>query len=390
MPIEIIDTPQPVQRFLPRLGSVHTIIRYITSVSPNSAKHIKLAEVRAIAAAGKQLAIVHEAWGDLQHAGHGGISIVDGSRDGQYARAIMPRLGAPAGAAVYFAVDTDCTPAQIKNFVLPYFNNIAAMFYDGAYRVGVYGPGAVCQAVLAAGHAELGWLSNAKGWKGYAAYKPSAALVQLLPTHIAGGLDVDPNLAQVEDWGQFTPVQHVVSVDTVAVTDGSGSETPARLGQGDGPLTIASAFGADPDLNTENTGAPPPTAAIAAAGVAVGSAAAAGATPAAAAVAATTAAESAGAGSGSSAIAATAVASATQMGWFNPSAIKSMFKSKIAWLTGGAGATGATTAVTSDPDTQSLFMALLHRPSFWLTIACILLAGMALYYRWRDHGRGGA
>lgn len=231
MAYEIIDTPANVTRYLPKLPGITTVIRYITRGSPNGSKHVKLPEVQAIKAAGKKLAIVHETFGDFAHAGRGGISAADGVADGKYSRAVMPKLGAPAGACVYFAVDCDASPSQLKNNVLPYFKNVRAAFEDGEYRVGVYGPGVVCQAVQDAGFADLFWLSNAKGWKGYAAFKPKADLLQLLPTHVAGGLDVDPDVAQSEDWGNFEPFADDADIVTGAVTEPDGQ--PMRLGQGD-------------------------------------------------------------------------------------------------------------------------------------------------------------
>lgn len=330
--IEIVDTPNDVRRYLPKLSSVHTVIRYITSLSPSSEKHVKLPEVKAIKAAGKKLALVHEVYGDFKHAGHGGISAADGRRDGAYARKVLPKLGAPAGACVYFAVDTDGTAAQLKNNVLPYFQAVRAAFDDGEYRVGIYGPGAFCQAVLDAEYVDLCWLANAKGWKGFNAFKPKAALVQQLPTRISG-LDVDPDYSQVEDWGQFVPFEDDAAMVaeaepddvTAAVTD-EEEAPPRRLASGDGD-----SFG-----NTM-----------------------------------------------------TGIASAASVGGLGVfGKVKSLVQSKIAWVTGALGGTGATTAVSSDPETQSLLMALLHKPTFWLTLMCLVLAGTVLYFYWRDHGKG--
>lgn len=307
--IQIIDTPQPVQRFLPRLGDVHTIIRYITAGSPRSDKHIKLPEVKAIAAAGKKLALVHETWGDFRHAGHGGISASDGVRDGKYAREVLPKLAAPRGACMYFAVDQDATVTQIGDNVLPYFKAVRDAFGDGYYRVGVYGPGAVCAAALDAGFADLGWLSNAKGWKGYNAFKPRAALVQGLPTHMAGGLDVDPNVAQVEDWGQFVPF----------------SDDPHIFPKNTGPVTDV-----DPDDGLDGP----------------------------------------------------------QVEDNSVDPAKPIVKSKIAWLTTALGGTGAISAASSDPQVSGLFSQLVYRPSFWAVIGCVAMAGLVIYFRWRDHGAG--
>lgn len=326
MAVTIIDTPVNVTRYLPRLGDVEVVIRYITRTAPNGAKHIKLPEVRAIKAAGKKLCIVYEAYGDFAHAGHGGISGLDGAADGRYARSIMPKLGAPAGAVVYFAVDHDATQAQMNRNVLPYFQALQVAFADGEYRVGVYGPGAVCNAVIAAGFAEIGWLSNAKGWKGYAAFKSKAALVQGLPTHIAGGLDIDPNIAQVDDFGQFDPFSQDASLDPVVTADGNNDTEPRRLGAGEDTADAHEAWFSADDAPTDAGGA--------------------------------------------------------------LSTLKMFVRSKIAWLAGSLGGGSAASAVTSDPDTMGALEHLFHKPSFWLAIMALVVAGMVLYYHWRDHRAG--
>lgn len=323
MGLEIVDTPNDVTRHLTRMSSTHTIIRYITRGAPNGEKHVKLPEVRAIKKAGKKLAIVHETWGDFAHAGRGGISAEDGRKDGAYARAIMPKLGAPAGACVYFAIDIDGTSAQLRNNVLPYFKAVSEAFADGEYTTGIYGPGWFCQAVKDAGYVTYTWLANAKGWKGYKAFLPNADLVQELPTHIAGGLDVDPNHAVSPEWGQFDPF----STDHEIIdgsTDPDVEPTPVRLGQSQGD-----------SLGTTVTSI---------AGVA-------------------------GAG-----------------GLFTEA--KSLLRSKIAWITGGMGGTGVTTAVGSDPTASSLAMQLFSRPSVWLGLIFLAATAAGLYFYWRNHGKG--
>lgn len=312
MAYKIVDTPVDCRKYLPRMTDIDVVIRYITRASPNGAKHVKLPEIQAIKAAGKQVGIVCEVWGDIKHAGHGGVSAVDGKADGAYARAILPKLGAPSGAAVYFGVDTDVSAAQMRANVLPYFEAIRAAFADGEYRVGVYGPGSVCKAVKEAGHADLTWLANAKGWSGYRVWEPHCDVLQHLETKMFGGLDVDPDEAKVDDWGQFTPFAEDASlVEPQAFAD-VPVDAPTRLGQGE------------------------------------------------------VVAERAGMIDG----------------------VKGLFKSKIAWLTGTLGGGSAASTITSDPETMSLITRLTHKPTFWVAIVAIVIAGTVVYYRWRDHGKG--
>lgn len=68
--------------------------------------------------------------------------------------------------------------------------------------------------------------------------------------------------------------------------------------------------------------------------------------------------------------------------------VKSAFKSKMSWFTGGLGTASATTAVGADPDTRSLLLQLLTKPLFWMAILCLVLATYIVYLRWREYGRG--
>lgn len=324
----IIDTPNDVRRFLPRMGVVDTVIRYITT-NTASEKHVKLPEVKAIAAAGKKLGLVFEVWGDFKHAGSGGVSFADGVRAGKYARTVLPKLGAPSGAAVYFAVDIEANAAQIKNNVLPYFKAIHEAFADGEYRVGVYGPGSVCKAVKEAGLCDLTWLSNAKGWSGYKMWLPQCDLLQLPVTKAFGGLDIDPDEAKSEDWGQFVPF-----ADDASILDGEPEP--------------------EPDLGGED-------------------------------VTATVTRPGQGDDSGPSATTVTTIVS-TAPGLLMKA--KSLWRSKIAGGAGVMGAGGAGTAVSADPQTQSLLMQLVSRPMFWMAVVFLLGMGVILYFYWRDHGKG--
>jgi hypothetical protein len=108
--------------------------------------------------------------------------------------------------------DFDASAGEIRDAILPYFRAVKRAFAEPnglpAYRIGVYGSGAVCQAVLDAQLAELAWLSCSTGWRGYREFLASGrwSLKQHLPTMLAG-LDVDPDERnpQRPDIGDFVP-----------------------------------------------------------------------------------------------------------------------------------------------------------------------------------------
>jgi hypothetical protein len=81
----------------------------------------------------------------------------------------------PPGSAIYFAVDFN---PQGRTFaaVDEYFRGIQAGLSGAsggipAYAAGVYGSGAVCDAVKAAGLARYCWLSNSIAWTGSIGYQ---------------------------------------------------------------------------------------------------------------------------------------------------------------------------------------------------------------------------
>lgn len=202
----IIDTNHDTTPHLPALSTagVKTVIRYLSPINSHGEKCVKPAEAQAIAAAGLQLGLVCEGWGDFAH---GAISAGAGERDGEWCADYAPTVGAPAGACIYYAVDADAGPDQIRKLVLPYFRSIKAR-HDAAkikYRSGVYGSGNVCAAVLAAGLADLSWLSCSMGWGGSRAYLAANgwALRQHVPATLCG-IDSDADEAN-GDFGDFVP-----------------------------------------------------------------------------------------------------------------------------------------------------------------------------------------
>jgi hypothetical protein len=206
---KIIDTSRDCSARLKalRAAGIETVIRYYARAM--SAKVIRRAEALAIAAAGLRLAVVYEGAGDRVSA----FSQETGARDAAFARRYgAGEIGQPAGSAVYFAVDFDAGAAQIRDAVMPYFRGVARAFGERnglpVYRVGVYGSGAVCQAVLDAGLAELAWLSCSSGWRGYQSFLVSGRRhLRQHPPRMIAALEADPNDANPQQGGigDFVP-----------------------------------------------------------------------------------------------------------------------------------------------------------------------------------------
>lgn len=200
----ILDTNHDVTHRLEALkaAGIKIVIRYV-STNTAGEKCIKAAEAKAIAAAGLRLGLVFEVYGGTKGELNASLGAIHGAFAGEW----LPKIGAPDGAAIYFAVDSDPNPSQITASVIPYLK-AAKSAMGSRYRTGVYGPGSICSAAQDAGIADLTWLSNAMGWRGSKAYRDSKKwnILQHLPQNIAG-IDTDPdeiNPAR-SDIGDFIP-----------------------------------------------------------------------------------------------------------------------------------------------------------------------------------------
>lgn len=188
-------------------GGVRTVIRYYSRDTIRPSKRLSLAEAEQLAAAGLRIGIVHEGrHGDTAS----NFDRPTGVADAQYARTYgAVTIGQPAGSAIYFGVDFDASPAEIRDRVLPYFQGVADAFAvatgEPDYIVGVYGSGATCKAVLDAGLAARAWLAQSTGWAGHAAFLSSNrwALNQGAVATVAG-VECDPDTAgEDQDIGDF-------------------------------------------------------------------------------------------------------------------------------------------------------------------------------------------
>lgn len=202
----IIDASMDVTASLPALkaAGVDTVIRYLNPLDPGGEKNVKPDEARALAAAGVALALVCEVFGQPTHRDPlGGVCAAAGARDGKWCRDYMASLGPVPGAAVFFAMDWDASSSQIAHLVTPHFQAVHPFFADGTYRIGVYGSGNVCAAMLAASLADVDWLAQSKGWGGYAAREAESILLQGAATTVAG-VPCDTDEAR-GDFGAFLP-----------------------------------------------------------------------------------------------------------------------------------------------------------------------------------------
>lgn len=192
-----------------KAAGVKTVIRYIAAGLTAEEKVIKPGEAKAIADAGLRLGLVYEIGGKPS-----GPSV--GARDGQFALAYAPTVGAPAGAIIWYTVDYDAGLADLSGIVLAFQAFRSAL--QGKYRVGAYASGWVCAQLKARGLIDARWLTDSMGFRGSRDAKAAGdyELIQALPANIAG-LDTDPDTAHVDvngnvaDIGDFVPFADVAT-----------------------------------------------------------------------------------------------------------------------------------------------------------------------------------
>jgi Rv2525c-like, glycoside hydrolase-like domain/Putative peptidoglycan binding domain len=205
MTFKIVDCAADVTRHLPALkaAGVETVIRYLSEDTRPISKNVRSKEARAIAAEKLRLGLVWETFGGT----HRELSAALGVRHASMAIAQAKAVGAPDGACIYFACDTNPVGAFFDQ-VMEYFASVnQTLKANSKYLAGIYGPGKVCDAALDAGHVDKAWLANAHGWSGYQEFLASKrwVLLQHLPTHVAG-LSCDPDEAAAgADIGDFVP-----------------------------------------------------------------------------------------------------------------------------------------------------------------------------------------
>jgi hypothetical protein len=187
------------------------VLRYVSPISPKGAKCIQPGEALALAKANIRLGLVCEGWGDFKNHEDDfpQISAQAGARDGKFCANYAATVGAPVGACIYIAIDTDAIATQISRFVVPHFIAVKNAFTAAGtgFLLGAYGSGAVCSVLAKAGLITHAWLSQSMGWSGSKEYltakPPELVLVQGASIRIAN-LRCDPNTAY-GDFGDFLP-----------------------------------------------------------------------------------------------------------------------------------------------------------------------------------------
>jgi Domain of unknown function (DUF1906) len=204
--VEAVDTSAPVtQSFLEEMKAIgiNTIIRYYDHEDETlPGKTLRRGERDIITINGFNMGVV------FQHRNNkfASFTVPRGGQDAARSLVLAAENAQPFGSAIYFGVDGSWNTSYELTNIMAYFREVNARMAGSGYRVGVYGSGLVCNALLANGLAELCWLAAPTSWPGYHAYYQTKGwkLAQL-PTTQCGGRSVDFNLTNgIEaEYGQF-------------------------------------------------------------------------------------------------------------------------------------------------------------------------------------------
>ncbi|MBC7994430.1 MAG: DUF1906 domain-containing protein [Rhizobacter sp.] len=148
------------------------VFRYHSRTTLQPEKRISPKEAADLARAGLQVATVYQ--DNARKLSDFGFD--RGRLDGASAQTFASQIGQPPGSAVYFAVDTDFSAAEIQQVVLPYFRGVKAGMDEAGggtspLKIGVYGSGLTCRLVRDThALARFAWLAEATGWRESSTY----------------------------------------------------------------------------------------------------------------------------------------------------------------------------------------------------------------------------
>jgi Domain of unknown function (DUF1906) len=190
-------------------------------------------EAQLLSSLGLKIVAVYES--HSRDPGH--FSYFTGYNDAMTAALQAGAIGQPAGSAIYFAVDYN-VPSESLVFVDAYFRGIAAGLAAAGggkpnYAIGVYGSGAVCDAMKREGLARYAWLSNSFAWEGSNGYDDWDIMQGEPSPDLSFNQDSDEARA---DYGGFQVAQAATPPSQPA---GLGTVASAQLPPGAQSLTSA-------------------------------------------------------------------------------------------------------------------------------------------------------
>lgn len=195
------------------------VVRYVST--PGNSKNITADEVRALKAAGIDIAIVFETTAGRALAGYSA-----GRHDATSAISQVRAAGGPSGSVIYFAVDFDADATE-QVAINAYLKGAASVL--GHDRTGVYGGFWVVKRALDAGVCKFAWQTYA--WSGGRwDYRAQLQQYDIFPPRL-DGVAVDLNRATEPNFGQWG--FHLSPEEELRERKGFYAWVAWRLGEGD-------------------------------------------------------------------------------------------------------------------------------------------------------------
>jgi hypothetical protein len=169
--------------------------------SSNTQKRLTKNEALAISATGLQIFTVFE------DGARPALTQAAGQRDAKIALKQATDAQQPKGTAIYFALDSELDNSDLPG-VRACFGGVSSVI-NGAYELGVYGDGVVCEALQDDGTCKYTWLSASRGFPGSKQFYQSKKWTLAQDPHIDQGyhgLSIDLNEIN-GDFGSFTVKQ---------------------------------------------------------------------------------------------------------------------------------------------------------------------------------------
>lgn len=190
--------------------------RYLTgSVGAGASKrdkYLTAAEIKRITDAGLAIYPIYEDGGyEIEY-----FSRIQGYRDGIKAVNQASKLGFPAGATIYFAVDVDIQDGDIDGTVVPYMEGVVSALASSRYNPGIYGTRNVCLHGEKVGMKYSFVADMSYGWSGNLGFKmPKNWAFDQFVEYPIGGTPIDQVAASGKDSGTkyFSPgTENTISV----------------------------------------------------------------------------------------------------------------------------------------------------------------------------------
>lgn len=220
---QALDTPIKLTRakgkkfraYMKNVG-VKVVIRYYAR--KESWKTLTKTEAETLCDEGFRILPVYQDYGRKAS----NFSASRGRTHADNAQRFVDYIGQPEGTTIFWACDADFKPSEVRNNIVPYFEEIKKKMGD-RFRIGVYGSGTVCDILLEKDLIEVPWLTMSRAFHGTKDffYSGKWAMRQVPPERTVHGVVHDRDVLnwKIDRMGAFKLGEEPKTVDTSSVGD---------------------------------------------------------------------------------------------------------------------------------------------------------------------------